>query len=211
MEYEDNITFEGKTLILEEAKLFHGEDSEYELNYRNEYYIYNIDTIYSDMEKITNYKTIFQLLYPFLLRFILKPHFRNRNMVFVFALEEKIDSNMIFSDVVVRLKYDGDHIRINPLIDLLYDKIENIKDDTPEVKGIKLIAIVKQIFEPQNSIENKNKTFRSIECVICLTEPPNVLFCNCGHIAICEECNKKESLEQCPICKTENTILRIIK
>ena len=132
-------------------------------------------------------------------------------MVFVFAKKQKIDSNMIFSDVVVRLKYNGDHIRVNPLIALLYDKIENIKDDTPEVKGIKLIAIVRQIFEPQNSIENKNEIFRSIECVICLNEPPNVLFCNCGHIAICEECNKKESLEQCAICKTENTILRIIE
>ena len=55
------------------------------------------------------------------------------------------------------------------------------------------------------------KTFKEDECVICLTEPPNVLFCNCGHIAICPECSKKEPLEECPICKTENTILRIIE
>ena len=60
-------------------------------------------------------------------------------------------------------------------------------------------------------IINASNSFKSDECVICLTEPPNVLFCNCGHIAICVECSKIERLEQCPVCKTENMILRIIE
>ena len=59
----------------------------------------------------------------------------------------------------------------------------------------------------EEKIINKRKSFKSDECVICLTEPPNVLFCNCGHIAICVECSKIECLEECPICKTENTNL----
>ena len=64
----------------------------------------------------------------------------------------------------------------------------------------------------EEKIINTSKSFKSDECVICLTEPPNVLFCNCGHIAICVECSKTgESLEECPICKTENTNLRIIE
>ena len=29
---------------------------------------------------------------------------------------------------------------------------------------------------------NTEQTFKEDECVICLTNPPNVLFCNCGHI-----------------------------
>ena len=41
---------------------------------------------------------------------------------------------------------------------------------------------------------------------------PNVLFCNCGHIPICADC--EEILQPldifCPVCKTENTIKRII-
>ena len=37
------------------------------------------------------------------------------------------------------------------------------------------------------------KTFRNDECVICLTEPPNILFCECGHICICTRCYKKTS------------------
>ena len=83
MEYEQNITFEDKSLKLEEAKFFYGCDSEGESNYRDEYYVYNMDTIYS--ENITNYKTIFQLLYPYLLRFLLKTRFMNRN-IFLFLL-----------------------------------------------------------------------------------------------------------------------------
>ena len=31
---------------------------------------------------------------------------------------------------------------------------------------------------------NANQTFKSNECVICVTNQPNVLFCNCGHIAL---------------------------
>ena len=61
---------------------------------------------------------------------------------------------------------------------------------------------------PRNTVNkiNADKSFKSDECVICLTNLPNVLFCNCGHIAICVECDKKKSLKNCPICKTENTI-----
>ena len=59
---------------------------------------------------------------------------------------------------------------------------------------------------------NVEKFFKEDECVICLTNPPNILFCNCGHLCLCVECSKTgESLEKCPICKTENTNLRIIE
>ena len=61
--------------------------------------------------------------------------------------------------------------------------------------------------KPINSIQ----TFKSDECVICLTNQPIILFCNCGHIPICTECYKLKSLSACPVCKTENTILRVIE
>ena len=57
---------------------------------------------------------------------------------------------------------------------------------------------------------NTEKTFKENECVICLTNPPNVLFCNCGHIAICVECDIVKSLKDCPMCKTETTIKRTL-
>ena len=61
------------------------------------------------------------------------------------------------------------------------------------------------MYEAKKQI-NTTKSFKSDGCLICLTNPPNVLFCNCGHIPICEECDKTKSLKVCPVCKTENTI-----
>ena len=67
-------------------------------------------------------------------------------------------------------------------------------------------------FNNNKKIIKAEKTCKEDKCVICLTNPPNILFCNCGHICVCEECSKTgESLEKCPICKTENTNLRIIE
>ena len=54
---------------------------------------------------------------------------------------------------------------------------------------------------------NTDKSFKSDECVICLSIPSNLLFCVCGHIPICEECDElNNNLGICPICKTKKTI-----
>ena len=58
---------------------------------------------------------------------------------------------------------------------------------------------------------NEIKTYKTDECVICLENKTNVLFCNCGHICVCEKCIEIKRLTKCPVCKTENTILRIIE
>ena len=55
---------------------------------------------------------------------------------------------------------------------------------------------------------NATKSSKSDEFVIYLTNIPKVLFCNCGHISICVECDEVKSLVVCPVCKTENTIKR---
>ena len=68
--------------------------------------------------------------------------------------------------------------------------------------------------EPEEYIQNEARiinsslSFKSDECVICLTNPPNVLFCNCGHLCLCSECERKKISNKCPICKTENEIIR---
>ena len=62
----------------------------------------------------------------------------------------------------------------------------------------------------EKKIINTTQTFKSDECVICLTNLPNILFCNCGHLCLCMEWGKVKSLSICPICKTENTIKRTI-
>ena len=64
--------------------------------------------------------------------------------------------------------------------------------------------------ELSSSFKPLRKTFKSDQCVICLEEEPKVLFCNCGHICICEKC-ATHRYDNCPVCKEENTILRIIE
>ena len=63
----------------------------------------------------------------------------------------------------------------------------------------------------QARIINSSLSFKSNECVICLTNPPNVLFCNCGHLCLCSECERKKISNKCPICKTENEIIRTLE
>ena len=75
------------------------------------------------------------------------------------------------------------------------------------------------------------QTFKSDECIICLTKEPNILFCNCEHLCLCKECDEKHSVTSsinnclglryilhdnvptstCPVCKTKNTIKRTIE
>ena len=57
---------------------------------------------------------------------------------------------------------------------------------------------------------NDFKTFKLEQCVICLEEEPKVLFCNCGHLCICEKC-LVHRYDNCPVCKKETTILRMIE
>ena len=57
---------------------------------------------------------------------------------------------------------------------------------------------------------NDFRTFKLEQCVICLEEEPKVLFCNCGHLCICGKC-LVHKFDNCPVCKKENTILRIIE
>ena len=57
---------------------------------------------------------------------------------------------------------------------------------------------------------NIEKSFKSKKCVICSTNKPNILFCNCGHIPTCDKCEKVNSLKDCPICKSKNYIKRMI-
>ena len=63
----------------------------------------------------------------------------------------------------------------------------------------------------EDKIINSTQTFYSKECVICLTNPPQVLFCNCGHLCYCSECEKLKTSNKCPICKTENEIIRMLE
>ena len=58
---------------------------------------------------------------------------------------------------------------------------------------------------------NLFKIFKSDECIICMTDKPDVLFCNCGHVSYCVKCYKIKTLSTCPICKMDNEIIRMLE
>ena len=74
---------------------------------------------------------------------------------------------------------------------------EEEEDDEPPLEKPKII--------------NLFKIFKSDECIICMDKKPSVLFCNCGHKCICEECYKLKNLSTCPVCKTDNEIIRTLE
>ena len=60
------------------------------------------------------------------------------------------------------------------------------------------------------SEKNLSKTFKEDKCVICLDSKPDILFCNCGNLVVCEECFNKLYNNKCPKCKVNNEIIRKI-
>ena len=107
--------------------------------------------------------------------------------------------DMPFTIILSIIRIDLDRFIINP--DNIPDSIRNcisnnINNNKNNNEGIITI--------------NEEKTFKNDLCIICLERIPNVLFCLCGHVCICQECNKMHKYHKCPVCKTENNILRII-
>ena len=47
------------------------------------------------------------------------------------------------------------------------------------------------------------KIFKHDQCVICLDRKPNVLFVECKHTCVCEECEKIHPTTKCPCCRTK--------
>ena len=89
---------------------------------------------------------------------------------------------------------------------LLRGDIED--EEEPEEEPEEYIRYEPPINYPR--IINSSQSFKYNECVICLNNPPNVLFCNCGHLCLCSECDRLRISDKCPICKTKNTIIRIL-
>ena len=105
----------------------------------------------------------------------------------------------------------------NDFLDQLDNEIYNAHMEDFNLWGVEAFNIVICIgCQNISRVDNKevikiDKIFKTGECVICLSTKPNVLFCGCGHLCICNECNKTKKLNVCPACRTENTILRIIE
>ena len=114
-----------------------------------------------------------------------------------------IDNELYVKDLEVILMTHYDFYDVD--YDLYFNVLAELEQNN------ELIVSHTEPIPEKPKVINLFKIFKSDECIICLTNEPNILFCNCGHIPICTECYKLKSLSTCPICKTENEIIRMLE
>ena len=116
---------------------------------------------------------------------------------------EYINKELYVKDLEVILRtyydfYDADY-------DLYFSVLAVLENNN------ELIVTHTEPIPEDTKVINLFKIFKSEECIICLTNQPNVLFCNCGHVSFCNKCYKLKTLFTCPICKTDNEIIRMLE
>ena len=98
----------------------------------------------------------------------------------------------------------------------LEEQAENAVNDLE----FRLQNLRKEIEAVRNATDLKTNTKCTKEetCCVCLSSPTKVLFPDCGHLCICEECNNSlttnhdfdEEDFKCPMCRTKVSLPRII-
>ena len=124
-----------------------------------------------------------------------------------FRIKEKLENERYI------FLFNTKHIKICVYYKILYPPRQEVEeeDEEDEEEQPPLITIQSPFLQMQNLILqmkkeeekqliNADKSFKLDECIICLTNLSNVLFCNCGHIPICGECKEIKPLDICLIC-----------
>ena len=116
--------------------------------------------------------------------------------------------------LVMMIKQEINELNYLPFYTIPAEPFKIMVTVTDNLKRRNFLFHLKEKEEAFKRISNQINgahSFKSDECVICLTNPLNVLFCNCGHLCLCVECDEVKNLVNCPVCKTENTIKRILE
>ena len=60
--------------------------------------------------------------------------------------------------------------------------------------------------------EPTRKTITEAECIICFEKTPNILYLECMHLCVCNDCDIKGKFYKCPMCRTKikNNKIKII-
>ena len=122
-----------------------------------------------------------------------------KELQYIIRGEEKIlsinQNNNLFSGEIKPNFYIFVEAKIF-LEDYIYAEFEFVLDDPPT-------DIIEEPEEPEEKTEeyNTKQSIHTSECVICLNNKPNILYFECGHIAVCDSCDSIGKLRKCPICR----------
>ena len=160
-------------------------------------------------------------------RFLIGDLYKNLKPIICYAYSytirrKFINENFILTEDNNRInynyEYDNNELYIKDLESILTTHYDFYNEDyafyfevLAELEQNNELLVSHEPINEEVKIINPSKIFKSEECIICLTNQPIILFCNCGHIPICTECYKLKSLFACPICKTQNDIIRMLE
>ena len=169
-------------------------------------YLFNLQTLYKK-EKVnnnratsTNYEMIIKTL-------------NEEETIYYCEIDREGECNYeekLYNNLEPTIHYN---YKIKITITLIYDPsyFEDILDIAElEHLRYRLQNLTKELETFQNKTKETNKCVKSDTCCICLSNPPNVIFTDCGHLCICGSCNEKLTELKCPICRTEITQPRLI-
>ena len=197
-------------------------------------------TFYTKRIECCNTQTkegVYNLCIPFLTNFqtLYKNSTLNSNQITKSCYEISILTNDRENEALYycELDSDGDYIsevkiyeslneprilrpyKIELTIYLIYDPSESQEDELDTQSEIeeleeRLTNLQSNLELYQNKARTTNKCTREETCCICLTNPSNVILTDCGHICVCELCNKNIIDLKCPLCRTLITQPRLI-
>ena len=143
---------------------------------------------YTRLRKFTNYPNLFLME--------IQP-------IFKYDYENIVDREIHIKDLEIILKTYYDFYDVN--YDIYFDVLAELENNN------ELLVSHDEPTPEKPKIINLFKIFKSDECIICMDEKPNILFCNCGHLCECVGCYKIKTPSICPICKTDNEIIRMLE
>ena len=186
---------------------------------------YDIDEILEAAKEEDSFytpKKVYYILIPHIFEIIRRQGFYKKK-IFCFSLYQNIDNNndfqTMFNDIEIHMdnfdifSYEETLIRIFNEIRDCIDRMDEMELFDEEC--LRLIFIKNEILEKNKNTKpiNKERTFKTDKCVVCLEKESNILFCNCGHLIACKECwenlNNKKYI--CMSCRKPNDIVRIIE
>ena len=148
---------------------------------------------YTRLRKFANYPNLFLTENPPLIKY---------------DYENIVDREIYVKDLEIILKTYYDFYDAN--YDIYFDVLAELENNNELLVFRELPSLEIPPLEKPKVI-NLFKIFKSDECIICMVNKPNILFCNCGHLCECEGCYKIKTLSTCPICKTDNEIIRMLE
>ena len=154
-----------------------------------------IGDLYKNLKPVISYA----LSYTMLRKFYNNDFILTEDNTIINYNYEYINKELYVKDLEVILKthYDFYDADFSVLAELENNNELIVPHTEPIPEDIKIINIF--------------KIFKSDECIICLTNQPNIIFCNCGHLCYCVKCYKIKTPSTCPICKTDNEIIRMLE